>query len=157
MYIMLIVAYLLTPASSTEVLDWMARLPVTETSHRAGHWDRIGSATKIAEAIADVAPDRLTAAEMTVYAVFEGGNRACAVGDGGASLGPFQEQRVPASVACDAHKAAAVWLARAAQSRVDCAALPRNEQLSALSSGNCDHGHVLARRRDALASSLTTY
>jgi hypothetical protein len=154
MIICLLLAYLLTPASSTEVLDWMARLPVTETAQRSGHWDRVGSATKIAEAIAEVAPDRRTAAEMTVYAVFEGGNRACAVGDGGKSLGPFQEQRVPASVACDPRQAAAIWLTRAAQSRIDCAALPENEQLAALSSGNCGHGHVVSRRRDALAKGL---
>jgi hypothetical protein len=154
MIIALLIAYLLTPASSDEVLDWMGRLPATETSRNLGHWDRVGSAAKIAEAIAEVAPDRRTAAEMTVYAVYEGGNRACAVGDGGASLGPWQEQRVPASVACDPRQAAAVWLERAAKSRNDCAALPENEQLAALSSGNCGHAHVLARRRDALARGL---
>ena len=154
MLITLLIAYLLTPASSDEVLDWMARLPVTETAHRLGHWDRIGNAASIADAIAEVAPDRRTAAEMTVYAVFEGGNRACAVGDGGASLGPWQMQRLPASVACNAHQAAIVWLERAAKSRVDCAELPADEQLAALSSGNCGHAHVLARRRDALARGL---
>lgn len=154
MYISILIAYLLTPASSDEVLLWMARLPATETAHNLGHWDRVGSAAKIAEAISEVAPDRRTAAEMTVYAVFEGGNRACAVGDGGASLGPFQEKYVPASVACDPRQAAAIWLTRAAQSRNDCAALPENEQLAALSSGNCGHAHVLARRRDALAKGL---
>lgn len=156
MFLTLLLAYLLTPASSDEVLDWMSRLPMTETSHRAGHWERIGTAAKIAEAIAEVAPNRRTAAEMTVYAVFEGGNRACAVGDGGASLGPWQLQRLSSSVACDAKQAAWIWLERAAQSRADCATLPENEQLAALSSGNCGHGHVLARRRDALAKGLLT-
>jgi hypothetical protein len=150
----LLLAYLLTPASPDEVLSWMSRLPVTETAQRSGHWDRIGNAASIADAIAEVAPDRRTAAEMTVYAVFEGGNRACAVGDGGKSLGPWQMQRLPASVACDARQAAAVWLERAAKSRIDCAALPENEQLAALSSGNCGHGHVVSRRRDALAKGL---
>jgi hypothetical protein len=152
----LLIAYLLTPASPDEVLSWMARLPVTEMAQRSGHWDRIGNAASIADAIAEVAPDRRTAAEMTVYAVFEGGNRACAMGDGNRSMGPWQLQRETPAVACNPQKAAAIWLTRAAQSRIDCAALPENEQLAALSSGNCGHGHVVSRRRDALAKGLLT-
>jgi hypothetical protein len=156
MYITLILAYLLCPVSADDVLAMMSRLPVTETSHTLGHWERIGNATQIAYAIATVAPDRTTAALMVTYSAFEGGNRKCAVGDGGRSLGPYQLQRVSPAIACDPMKAATEWLARATASVEACSDLPEDERLSAYVSGNCEHGHVLARRRATIAKAIVT-
>jgi hypothetical protein len=152
MPILFAIAYLLSQqVTSADVLAMMGRLPSTEMGHAPYAWDRVGHAQEIAEAIATVAPDRETAATMAVYAVYEGGNRRCAVGDHGKAAGPFQVQGVPRAVACDPVQAARVWLAKARASWADCASLAPDDQLAELASGSCGHGRVLARRRAALA------
>jgi hypothetical protein len=148
-----ILLFLSSPASTDDVLEYMARLPATETGDSQGYirWDRVGHAREIAEAIATVAPSRIVAAEMTVYAVYEGGNRLCAKGDHGMSRGPFQLWGVPEKIACDPVQAARRWLVIADASRADCAKLEADAQLAELASGSCDRGRVLARRRAKLA------
>lgn len=157
MNIALLIAYLMLPRPSTEeVLGFMARLPGVETGDLPGRWDHVGNARAVAKAIATVAPDRETAALMTVYAVYEGGNRACAVGDHGRSLGPFQLQGVPRAFACDPTWAARRWLVVAEASRNDCATSEHDDQLAELASGTCSRGVQLARRREALARGVAT-
>lgn len=155
MPILFALAYLLSQqVSASDVLSMMSRLPSTEMGHAPYAWDHVGHAQEIAEAIATVAPDRETAATMAVYAVYEGGNRRCAIGDGGKAIGPFQLQGASRAVACDPVQAARVWLAKANASRVDCAGLTPDDQLAELASGSCGHGRVLSRRRAALARSV---
>ena len=152
MSILFVLAYLLSQQiTSADVLEMMSRLPSTEMGHAPYAWDRVGHAKEISEAIATVAPDRETAATMVVYSVYEGGNRRCAVGDGGKALGPFQLQGAPRAVACDPVQAARVWLAKANASLADCSNLAPDDRLAELVSGSCKHGRVLARRRAALA------
>ena len=97
-------------ATAPEVLSWMAKIPACESDkpgcERAGHWDKIGIAPEIAQAIVGAAPTRSAASLMTVYEVWEGGNARCAEGDGGRSLGPFQLQDRGREIACDPASAA---------------------------------------------------
>ena len=80
--------------------------------------------------------------------------RACAVGDGGKSLGPMQLQQVPASIACDAKAAPRVWLGRAHASVALCVHNAMDEKLAALASGKCDRGRKLTRTRVQEARTL---
>jgi hypothetical protein len=91
---------------------------------------------------------------MVVYAREESGFRSNAVGDHGASLGLFQLQRLPRALAFDPTTNAREWLRRAHLAWEECGALRDDERLSSLVSGNCSHGHVLARHRVARASIL---
>lgn len=151
--------------SASDVLAMMARIPVVEVAHteaqkRPGHWDKIGVAAELARAQAEVAPTRLAAALMAVYAAFEGGNQRCAVGDGGKSLGPYQLQRVPESVACDPMQATLEWRRRADDSwhlcakRPDGSVRPAEERLGRVAGGSCDTGLELVRRRARLAEQI---
>lgn len=90
---------------------------------------------------------RAEAALMLTYAWEESAFHVCAVGDHGASLGLFQLQRLPKSIACDPRAASKIFLARAHASYNLCTGLPENERLSAFASGNCGHGHMLTRHR----------
>jgi hypothetical protein len=117
-------------------------------------------ATAIVDAVAGDTGEPLTGstrgdvALAAVYAFDESGLRRCAVGDHGRSLGAFQLQRLPASVACDPAVAAVEWLRRARQSFAICAELPVEERLSALVSGSCLGGRRLARYRWRRAAAL---
>lgn len=74
-------------------------------------------------------------------------NGACIAGDGGAALGPFQLQNVPAALACAPASAARMWLTMARVSMQRCGGLEPDERLAALASGNCGHGRALSRVR----------
>ena len=90
---------------------------------------------------------------MVVYAREESTFRPYAVGDHGVSLGLFQLQRMPKYLAFNATLNAKEWLARAHAAWEACPALPEEERLASLVSGNCEHGHVLARHRVFAATS----
>jgi hypothetical protein len=94
------------------------------------------------------------AALLGVYAYRESSLRACASGDGGKSLGPWQLQRLPPSVACAPADAARVWLHVARASIERCAELPLPERLAALASGSCARGRRLVRWRWEQAGAL---
>jgi hypothetical protein len=151
-----------TSVTPEDVLSMMARVPAVDRSGAKSYrWDQVGDAKPIAKAIARSAPSWSAAAELTVYAVREGGLRACAAGDSDKqgqahSFGTWQisDKRVPVQVACDPMKAAPIWLAIAASSRKDCADLPPEEQLAELASGNCAHGRAKARERAAMVASV---
>jgi len=135
-----------------DVLTMMTVVPGApgDPHSRAHRWDRERGAQRIAEAIAETAPDREWAARMAVYAIHESGLHVeCVEGDGGESLGPFQLKGVSRKVACDPKVAAPVWLAMARASADHCRALPAFERMAELVSGNCGHGHQLARLREA--------
>jgi hypothetical protein len=146
-------------ATADDVLAMMAKLPVVEVpktpeQNRLGHWERIGVARELAAAIAEVAPTRTAASLHVVYAAFEGGNQRCAAGDGGKSLGPYQLQRLPESVACDPLAAARIWQERANYSWKRCTKNPPEERLAQLASGSCDNGRTLTRRRAKIAARI---
>ncbi len=148
-------------ASAADVLAMMARLPAVEVPHtdaqrQPGGFERIGVANALARAIADLTPHRQAASLMVVYAAYEGGNLRCAVGDGGASLGPYQLQDVPETIACDPIEASKVWIQKAKYSWRRCDKNPPEERLAHLASGSCDRGRALARRRDAIARRILT-
>jgi hypothetical protein len=151
-----------TPVSSDDVLSMMARVPsIDRPGAKTYRWDQVGDSKPIAKAIAHWAPSDLAAAELTVYAVREGGLRACAAGDSDKqgkahSFGTWQisDKRAPVEIACDPMKAAPIWLAIAAASRRDCAGLPPEEQLAELASGNCAHGRAKARDRAAMVAKV---
>lgn len=119
-------------------------------------------ATAIADAVASDEETplggslRAEAALMVVYAWHESNYKACAAGDSGRSLGIFQLQRLPRVVACDPGQAARIWLARAHDSYTRCEGVEEDARLAALASGNCGHGHVLARSRQRLALGLAS-
>jgi hypothetical protein len=139
-----------------DVLAMMAKLPgVNRAGAPAYAWDRTQYAGKIADAIVQTAPTRTWAARMVVYAVRESGLQICAVGDGGLSLGPWQLQGVPRTVACEPKRAAPVWLAKARIALADCAKLPEKEQLAELVSGSCDKGRKLASDRESWVEKLS--
>jgi hypothetical protein len=147
--------------TAPEVLAMMARIPAVENEAspayaRVGHWERLGVAGELAVAIATVAPSRETAALMALYAAFEGGNQACAVGDGGKSLGPFQLQRASTLTACSALPAARAWLKLADWSWKTCAGNPPDERLALLASGSCQRGRQQVRKRAELARRILT-
>lgn len=137
--------------SVDDVLDMFAVTPAAEFSNVPGHWERAPHAKEIADAIATVADSNDQAAELAVYAVFEGGLRGCVSGDHGAAWGPMQLQGVSRAVACSPELAMRHWLTLAEASRKHCASLPPDDQLAELTSGSCGHGRVVARRRAALA------
>jgi hypothetical protein len=140
--------------SGDDVLDMMALLPGVELGSQPYRWDQVGNAKAVAQAISDTAPDLQIAAEMTVYAIYEGSNKPCAVGDHGAALGNWQLQGVKREIACDPSQAAPRWLAIADASRKHCANLDVDDRLAELASGSCLHGRVIARRRSRIARAL---
>ena len=87
--------------TAAQVLQLMAKVPEKAHPARAGRYEQAGDAKEIAAAIAGVAPERDTAALMTVYAAYESSNQKCAIGDQGRSAGAWQLQYVPREVACD--------------------------------------------------------
>lgn len=149
-------------ATTDDVLAMMARVPVVDRpGAKTYRWDKVGDAKIIAKAISVHAPTVASAAELTVYAVREGGLRRCAAGDSDKtghahSFGTWQisDKRAAVEVACDPDKAAPIWLAIAASSRKDCADLPPEEQLAELASGNCAHGRSKARDRAQMVASV---
>lgn len=140
--------------SVEDALTMMDSLPAREIDvngppHR---WSRQGQANRIAYAISKTAGTTEQAATLVVWDVYESNNLRTAAGDGGKSHGPWQisEDQAKPDLAEDPDRAAALWLALAEKSRRDCAALPDDEQLAELASGNCAAGRTLARRRAAL-------
>lgn len=77
-----------------------------------------------------------------------------AKGDHGASLGPLQLQRFPADKAFNYRASVDEWLRRAHAADALCSNLPEEERLAAVVSGNCAHGHVVARSRARTALGL---
>jgi hypothetical protein len=140
-----------TPA---QVLELMSRVPEKAHPSRAGRYDQAGDAREIAAAIAGVAPERDTAALMTVYAAYESSNQKCVVGDGGRSWGTWQLQYVPREVACDPARAASVWLAMARDASTRCPQSPPDDRLSVLTGGSCSRGVLVARTRARIAREL---
>jgi hypothetical protein len=94
------------------------------------------------------------AALLGLYAYRESSLRACASGDGGRSLGPWQLQRLPPALACAPADAARVWLHVARASFDLCGELPVAERLAALASGSCSRGRRLVRWRWEQAGAL---
>lgn len=137
--------------SVADVLAIQAKVPNCEACTGRGAYAHAGDARVIAGAIAQVARTRGDACDLAVYADFESGAQALAVGDGGRSLGAWQLQRVPARLAFEPAAAARVWLGVADASRALCADLPAAERLAALVSGSCARGRTKARRRDEIA------
>lgn len=89
---------------------------------------------------------------IAVYMREESYFKRDAVGDGGASLGSLQLQRVGSDIAFDYKKAVHVWLVRAHAAVEYCEGkVGPGEELSSLVSGNCQHGHRLSRYRTSLA------
>jgi len=125
-----------------------------------GGYDKSPEVGPVASAIAAAADGSLTGdvsldeALMVVYAAYESALRPCAVGDGGKSLGVWQLQGVARAIACDPQRAAAHWFAAARASSALCGALPEEERLAALASGDCQHARRLVRERYALARRL---
>jgi hypothetical protein len=91
---------------------------------------------------------------VSVYMRQESFFKRDAVGDHGRSLGSLQLQGVPRAIAFDYEKATGIWLHLAHQSAEDCRRLPEEEQLAELASGNCGHGHRVARVRARTALGL---
>lgn len=89
---------------------------------------------------------------VAVYMSHESYFKRDAVGDHGNSLGSMQLQRFPASKAFSYKESVDEWLRRAHASV--CPGLPEEEQLASLVSGNCGHGHVVARSRARRALGL---
>jgi hypothetical protein len=139
--------------TSNDVLSMMQRVP-------PGGYERGADAIAMAEAIAELADGSITgdvwgdAALEVVYAAMESGNRHCAVGDGGKSLGYLQLQRASRAVACNPRQALAEWIRRAKEILVLCAANEPDERLAALASGSCDRGRAVVRRRAKMARAL---
>ena len=145
-----------TGPSASEVRAMMARVPIESSSIAApAHYERVGDARIIAQAIAHVARTRYEAAELVVYGAYESGYQKCAEGDRDEhgvpkALGAWQLQGVTRELACDPEHAARYWLATAEASREKCASNPPDERLAALVSGSCAHGHVKSRYREAV-------
>jgi|HubBroStandDraft_1064217.scaffolds.fasta_scaffold43299_3 hypothetical protein len=76
-------------------------------------------------------------------------NEVTPAGDKGRAKGPWQLQGQCNSRPVAEHPQC--WLDIAKWSVKVCAKLPQPERLAALASGNCEHGHVVARTRHALA------
>lgn len=91
-------------------------------------------------------------AESTFRLVDAGGQ--CLRGDGGKALGLFQLQHTPEALACAPATAARLWLAMAHASTKRCSSLEPDEQLAALTSGSCDRGRQVSRRRMRAARAL---
>jgi hypothetical protein len=149
------------PASLTtdDVLAMMRKLPSKELGHDTYRWDKVGQANRIASAIAKAATTRDEAGDLTVYAIYESNLLLAAIGDGGKSYGPWQLTAKYATIEVatrNPEKAAAIWLAAAAQSRKDCEKLPEDDRLAEVASGSCDYGRTLARRRARLRRQALT-
>jgi hypothetical protein len=150
---------LLTTPSVDDVLTMMARVPnecalYSNCPKTWGppHYESLNDAREIATAIAAgvvaEADPWGRAALGVIYAAFESNNRRCASGDGGKSWGAWQMQRV--NNACTPLLAFPMWLAKVENSEKTCVALPPEDRLAALASGNCDHGRDKVRHRWAL-------
>jgi hypothetical protein len=137
--------------SPTEVLVMLARVRAPEAAPREpGRYDRGPSARELAAAIARQASSREEAALAVVYAAYESGANAAAVGDGGKSLGAYQLRFVAEEVATDPDASTGVWLTRARAAARICSG-EADERLAALVSGRCEAGRAKARRRAAMA------
>ena len=142
--------------STEQVLQLMKFIPAKANPNVPGQYDRAADAREAASAIALVAPDAFNAALMSVFSAFESSNQKCVGGDKDKhgeyqSWGLFQLRYVPKTVACDPVQAAHRWLSLANEAQSRCAALPPDERLAALTSGDCGHGHVVSRSRMRLA------
>lgn len=143
--------------SEKEILQFLHEVPVCEDQkrkvcQRPGGWDQIGAAREVAVAISATARSRDEAERMSIYACFEGGMVRRAIGDGGASRGVFQLQRVSDEVAFTPLLAARAWLAL--EDAVWCNGNAPDEELAALASGSCQKGRTLVRRREQLRRSI---
>ena len=137
--------------TAAQVLQLMDKVPEKAHPARAGRYEQAGDAKEIAAAIAGVAPERDTAALMTVYAAYESSNQKCAIGDQGRSAGAWQLQYVPREVACDPARAASVWLSLARDASGRCLSSPPDDRLSVLTGGSCTRGVLVARSRARIA------
>jgi hypothetical protein len=91
---------------------------------------------------------------VAVYMRHESQFMLRAVGDHGDSVGPLQLQRVSEKVGFNYRASVDEWLRRAHDADARCAMLPEEERLSAVVSGNCEHGHVVSRSRARTALGL---
>ena len=144
------------------VADMQAKIP-EESRYRAmkpAGFEHAGDAKVVAEAIARHASSPKQAAILAVFIAYESGNQLRARGDfrDGVyhSFGPLQlgTHVLPEEDAYDLDKAIVAWQALAASSAARCRALPEEEQLAAVASGNCAHGHVKSRTRVYVATKI---
>ena len=147
-----------------DVIALMAKVPNECGLYRSCKWcaledeacqlapagfERTRDAREIATAIAVGTSNREEIVLGVVYAAFESGNHKCAHGDGGKSLGAWQMQRSPHSIACTPALAFAHFLNRAHRSMTHCGG-----SMAEYVSGNCDHGTVEAGKRAQLVARL---
>ena len=146
------------PATYDDVIAMMDRVPESEKPHAKPYrWSTLGDAKEIARALASLELSRVRAAELVVNGCFESGLRKSIAGDKDKygvfhSFGWLQinDRRLPPEQAARPVVAARAWIELAVDSRDRCASLPEDEQLAALMSGNCEHGHAKARHRAAV-------
>jgi hypothetical protein len=145
--------------SKEEVMAIFSSLPAVETGKvgdkwPAGvqHWEKRKDAAKIADAISLSAESREWATIAAVYAVYEGNLVTTVEGDGGKAFGTFQLHNTPRYIAFDPYRAVRIWFKRAKENEQLCEKNRPEERLAALASGSCSRGHVLVRRREALAT-----
>jgi hypothetical protein len=142
--------------TNDEVLAMMSELPAVEgdSASREIRFDLRRDSKEIAGAIVSAADTWYEARLMIVYAAYESGMKRDAIGDHGLSFGTWQLRGTSRECAFTPSCAARVWVKRARQAAVDCAANEEEERLAPLASGNCDHAKKKTRWRVELATRL---